>query len=246
MMARPWQPFRRAHGLRSRPARGFTLVELLVAIGILAMVAVLGWRGLDSIIRARVVLTQQMEQSRGLQLAFAQMQADLDNLSGSSLLREHTNLDAGDGRLTLIRTVFAEQQAAQLEVVAYRVVNGVLTRRESRATRDLTALAASWTATVNDTDGATGVVLQDGVAGLSVRLWEGMNWRNAVSSGTSNGSGASTSQLALIQAGTASTATAAAAAAAAQSTGVPTGLEMSLQLRGQPVGMVKVFLLGGI
>ena len=32
---------------------GFTLIELLVAIGILAMVAVLGWRGLDSIVRSR-------------------------------------------------------------------------------------------------------------------------------------------------------------------------------------------------
>jgi general secretion pathway protein J len=31
---------------------GFTLVELLVAISILAIVAVLGWRGLDGIIRA--------------------------------------------------------------------------------------------------------------------------------------------------------------------------------------------------
>ncbi|MEN3295328.1 MAG: ral secretion pathway protein, partial [Burkholderiales bacterium] len=36
--------------------RGFTLVELLIAISVLAMVAVLGWRGLDSIVRARVAL----------------------------------------------------------------------------------------------------------------------------------------------------------------------------------------------
>ena len=32
---------------RNHSAAGFTLIELLVAIGILAMVAVLGWRGLD-------------------------------------------------------------------------------------------------------------------------------------------------------------------------------------------------------
>ncbi len=36
---------------------GFTLVELLVAISILAILAVLGWRGLDSIVRARIGLT---------------------------------------------------------------------------------------------------------------------------------------------------------------------------------------------
>ena len=31
----------------SRPARGFTLVELLVALAILALMALLSWRGID-------------------------------------------------------------------------------------------------------------------------------------------------------------------------------------------------------
>jgi general secretion pathway protein J len=39
----------------SRRQRGLTLIELLVAISVLAFVAVLGWRGLDSIVRARVL-----------------------------------------------------------------------------------------------------------------------------------------------------------------------------------------------
>ncbi len=58
-----------------RLSRGFTLVELLVAIGILAIVAVLGWRGLDSIVRARIALSAEIESTRGMQLAFAQMQS---------------------------------------------------------------------------------------------------------------------------------------------------------------------------
>ena len=45
-------------------ARGFTLIELLVAISVLAIVAVLGWRGLDGIVRARVALTGNLEQTR--------------------------------------------------------------------------------------------------------------------------------------------------------------------------------------
>ena len=59
--------------------RGFTLVELLVAISILAIVAVLGWRGLDGIMRARGTLTDQMEVTRGMQLAFAQLQRSMDH-----------------------------------------------------------------------------------------------------------------------------------------------------------------------
>ena len=45
--------------------RGFTLVELLVAVAVLAIVAVLGWRGLDGIIRSRQALTEQMDQLPG-------------------------------------------------------------------------------------------------------------------------------------------------------------------------------------
>lgn len=62
-------------------ARGFTLIELLVAITVLAIVAVLGWRGLDGIVRSREQLTQNMEQTRGTQLTFAQMQSDLEQIA---------------------------------------------------------------------------------------------------------------------------------------------------------------------
>lgn len=66
----------RPHGRRARRAAltgaaGFTLIELLVAIAILAVVALLSWRGLDQIIRGRNVITQSMAEER----VFAQMVA---------------------------------------------------------------------------------------------------------------------------------------------------------------------------
>src|SRR3569832_868263 len=73
--------FRRPAACKASPSRdsrqtGLTLIELLVAISVLAFVAVLGWRGLDGIVRARIGLTGSMEQTRGMQLAFAQLQRD--------------------------------------------------------------------------------------------------------------------------------------------------------------------------
>jgi type II secretion system protein I/type II secretion system protein J len=124
------------------PRRGFTLIELLVAITILAMVAVLGWRGLDGIIRSRGALTAQMEQTRGMQLAFAQMQSDCENLATPALLRNRDLLQADDNRITMVRMVLAENQPSRLQVVSYRVRDGVLTRRESASTRDLQQLDA--------------------------------------------------------------------------------------------------------
>src|ERR1700754_1476269 len=61
---------------RRRTVRGFTLIELLVAIAILAVIAVLSWRGLDQIIRGRQTVTSAMEDERVFAQLFDQMRID--------------------------------------------------------------------------------------------------------------------------------------------------------------------------
>ncbi|WP_332878049.1 PulJ/GspJ family protein [Massilia sp. S19_KUP03_FR1] len=161
--------------------RGFTLVELLVAISILGMVAVLGWRGLDGIVRARANLTDQMEVTRGMQLAFAQMQSDAEHQAGAALVGNRQTLDAGDGRLTLVRTVFLENTASRVQVVTYRLVDGVLLRRESAATRELAQLDLLWKAATSDTDTSAPVALQSGIAAMQLLVWQNGAWQKPVS-----------------------------------------------------------------
>lgn len=208
---------------------GLTLVELLVAISVLGFVAVLGWRGLDSIVRARVALTSDLEQTRGMQLAFAQLQSDCAHLAGLSVLPNRVPLAVGQGRLTLVRTVFADNQPSRLQVISYRVNDGVLTRRESAATRDLRELDTLWQAAVNDTDTGqapfdklrTGVTLQSDVAAMTMRLWINGGWRTEA-------------DAVITIAGSTATPS------------VPTGLEVTLQLRGHDTGLLKIFLLGAV
>ena len=166
--------------------KGFTLVELLVAISILAIVAVLGWRGLDGIIRSRGALTAQMEQTRGMQLAFAQLQNDCENLATSTLLHGRAYLQAENNRITMVRLVLAENEPSRLEVVSYRVRDGVLTRRESIATRDLQQLDALWQAAATDADTVPGVALQSGVQGMTMRYWMASGWTAAASVSTAS------------------------------------------------------------
>lgn len=170
-----------------RRHRGFTLIELLVAITILAIVAVLGWRGLDGIIRSRTALTNEMAYTRGLQLAFAQIQSDSANLASGVNLNQRPFIEAADNRLTLVRMTMTENEPTRLQVVSYRVrEDGVLIRRESNATRDLVELDTLWQAALNDTDTASSVVLQTGVRTMPMRYWINTGWQAVAGANTTS------------------------------------------------------------
>ena len=197
---------------------GLTLIELLVAISVLGVVAVLGWRGLDSIVRARLTLNADLEQTRNMQLTFAQMQSDCTHLADASMMGNHTPILVDQDRLTLIRTVFADAQPTRLQVVTYRLQDGTLTRQESIPTRDLTVLDTEWRSASNDTETETPVVLQSGVKAMTVRLWSDNRWIT----GTETVQRPPSPQALL------------------------SGLEVTLQLREQASGIKKVLLLGAV
>jgi general secretion pathway protein J len=204
--------------------RGLTLVELLVAISILAIVAVLGWRGLDGIVRARIALTSDLEQTRGMQLTFAQLQSDCMHLASPTIVLNRPTFQTKPEQLNLVRTVFADSRPSRLQVVSYQVKEGVLTRRESAATRDLSELDSIWQTAINNTDTSPNVTLQSDVSAMTIRLWfAGSNgWSVPYAATTATPLSPAIAPI------------------------VPTGLEVALQLQGQQTSLLKVFLLGAL
>ena len=74
---------RTPHAPRQRGRRGafgFTLVELLVALSVMALLAIVSWRGLDGMVRAQEQTRQRGSDLLALQAALAQWGTDLDAL----------------------------------------------------------------------------------------------------------------------------------------------------------------------
>jgi general secretion pathway protein J len=168
-----------------------------------------------------------------MQLAFAQLQSDCAHLANSSTLPNRVPLDVGQGRLTLVRTVFSEDKPTRLQVISYRVQDGVLMRRQSVATRNLKELDNQWLAARNDTDTSQAVALQSAVAALTMRLWlnDSSGWRSDINAPVA---------APLIALNPAS------AVVATLSPPLATGLEVTIQLRGRDTRMLKIFLLGAM
>lgn len=61
-----------------RAGRGFTLVELLVALFAMALLAIMSWRGLDGMTRAQAATEARADQVLTLQVGLQQWATDLD------------------------------------------------------------------------------------------------------------------------------------------------------------------------
>jgi general secretion pathway protein J len=164
------------------------LIELLMAVLIMALMSVLGWSGLDSILRTRATLSEQLAELRDHHLAFAQLEVDCAQIARSATVNNAPTLSAGRQRLVLLRRVSSEGAADELQVVVYRSDGGRLTRAASPALRDLDALGAAWQAALGGTDRYTTVTLDAHIAGFDIATWSAAGgWLQADSAPAARG-----------------------------------------------------------
>lgn len=120
-------------------ARGFTLIEVLVAIAIFAIMSVVAYRGLDGILQARERVTLESRKWRELALFFARVEGDLTAVidrpvrdNGDLLLppfagKERT-VSQDDAQLEFTRTGLPGQSGklADLQRFGYRLRDGAI------------------------------------------------------------------------------------------------------------------------
>lgn len=120
-------------------ARGFTLLELLVAISVLSVVSVIAWRGLDSLVATREHLEPDVDETRAMLVAFGQMERDLSQVANPDFLAltaSPLNVRPADGAMMIeIARVAAPvpDRATEVQTVYYRVVDFTLVRQATPA-----------------------------------------------------------------------------------------------------------------
>ncbi|MFT7723102.1 MAG: prepilin-type N-terminal cleavage/methylation domain-containing protein [Roseateles sp.] len=116
-----------------RPSRGFTLVEVLVALVVMATMAAMAWRGIDALVRSREIAQERLAQTARLQTVLAQWEVDLRALQDSRGSVPPLAFDGGN-------LVLTRQAPAGMQVVVWSLRDGSLWRWESPPQRMLQAL----------------------------------------------------------------------------------------------------------
>lgn len=158
----------RSERRRRAGAHGFTLIELLVAIAIMAVIAVLSWRGLDQIIRGRQTITNAMEDERVFAQLFDQMRIDARQAASDDESGQPAVSLAGGG-LQIVRQLTLPGSAPRLQVVRYRVTEGRVIRYASPPLASVGDLRSALRG--GESEGWTGLPLMGGVGAISARLY---------------------------------------------------------------------------
>jgi len=165
--------------------RGFTLVEVLVALMVMAIVAVMAWQGVDGIVRTRAASEERLERTLRLSTVLAQWEQDIASIQDTTTLPAALSFDGASVRITR-----RAERGVQLVVWSLRPdpanpqAGSVLTRWAAPAITRGDALSEAWMRS-QQLQGSTPGQLQalTGLAQWQVYFYVGNAWSNAQSTG---------------------------------------------------------------
>lgn len=162
--------------MTTRRARGFTLVEVLVALTVMAVLAAMAWQGVDGIVRARDISQARMERTLRLNTVIAQWDQDLQSLYDSAVVPA---LAFDGATVRLARTA-----PGGVQMVAWSLRQSTWRRWTGPVVSSVAALQDSWLRSQQLLGDEPGQLrLLDGVTEVQLYFFRGNAWSNAQSSG---------------------------------------------------------------
>jgi general secretion pathway protein J len=155
-------------------ARGFTLVEVLVALSIMAVLATMAWQGVDGIVRARDISQATMERTLRLNTVIAQWDQDLKSVYDSAVVPA---LAFDGATVRLARTA-----PGGVQMVAWQLQGSQWRRWAGPVVTDVASLQDSWLRSqqlLGDEPGQ--LLLLDNVTEVQLYFYRGNGWSNAQS-----------------------------------------------------------------
>lgn len=169
-LAPPLRSGCRSRGI-NRPACGFTLVEVLVSLAIMAVVATLTWRGIDGMARTRDLTQAATDRSLRLGTVLAQWERDLQKVqSGMGV----PALAFDGASLRLVR-----EADNGVQLVVWTVRDGSLWRWGSPMTTRASDLEEHWLRSqqlIGDEPGTLKVLEE--VSAWQIYFYRGNGWSN--------------------------------------------------------------------
>lgn len=172
------QPRQNCHCHRPRRTAGFTLIEVMVALFIMALMSAMAWQGVDAIARSRETTQARMDRLLRLQTVLAQWEADVREVIDTQVV-PGLNFDGATLRLT-------RRQPDGVQVVAWTLRGGSLYRWSAPASTGLDTLQDGWMRSyqlLGNEPGTLKMLEQVAQWQLFVFLTSSNGWSNAQSSG---------------------------------------------------------------